>query len=300
MPVLPFDPARRAALRGASALAAAVCTPALAAINEDALHDAGAPFPQPALAGTYHGQIAPSLCLVSEKYDGVRAIWDGRSLRHRSGRAVTAPPAFLAALPAVPLDGELWLGRGRFDALSAIVRKHEPRASEWAGVRFMVFDLPEAAAGRFAERAGRIAAIAGAAGAGPVHAAPQFRVADDAALRRRLAEVVSGGGEGLVLHRADALWQPGRSEDVLKLKPQLDAEAEVVAYRPGRGKYQGFVGALDVKAPDGRRFLVGSGLNDALRHDPPAPGETITYRYRDFTSSGLPRFATYLRRHEPL
>jgi len=44
--------------------------------------------------------------------------------------------------------------------------------------------------------------------------------------------------------------------------------------------------------------VIGCGLSDALRREPPAIGTTITYRYRELTSSGLPRFATYLRRHE--
>jgi hypothetical protein len=60
------------------------------------------------------------------------------------------------------------------------------------------------------------------------------------------------------------------------------------------------VGALEVEAPDGRRFLVGSGLTNALRRDPPPVGSSVTYRYRDLTSSGLPRFAIFVRRHEAL
>jgi DNA ligase 1 len=74
----------------------------------------------PLLAGVYDGQVDPALCLVGEKYDGVRALWDGHVLRHRSGRAVAAPASFLATLPRESLDGELWLGRGRFDEVSAI------------------------------------------------------------------------------------------------------------------------------------------------------------------------------------
>ena len=87
---------------------------------------------------------------------------------------------------------------------------------------------------------------------------------------------------------------------LMKLKPHLDAEAVVIAVRPGAGKYRGAVGALEVETADGRRFAVGSGLDDALRRDPPPPGSVITYRYRELTSNGLPRFATYLRRHQPL
>ncbi|MDQ2734034.1 MAG: hypothetical protein M3Y55_03375 [Pseudomonadota bacterium] len=35
-----------------------------------------------------------------------------------------------------------------------------------------------------------------------------------------------------------------------------------------------------------------------MRRDPPPAGAVITYRYRDVTSTGLPRFATYLRRYD--
>ncbi len=261
---------------------------------------AGGDLPaEPLLATLYTGQVDPAVCLVSEKYDGVRAVWDGRLLRHRSGREVAAPRSFLAALPAEPLDGELWLGRGRFEALSAIVRTAAPRDADWARVRYMVFEQP-GGAGSFAARALRLAELAKRAGMAQLVAAPQERVADRAALQRRLESVTAAGGEGLMLHLATAPVASGRSDTLMKLKPHLDAEAVVVAVRPGTGKYRGQVGALEVENAEGRRFLVGSGLTDALRREPPPPGSVITYRYRELTSSGLPRFATYLRRHEAL
>jgi len=248
----------------------------------------------PLLATLYNDQIDPAPYLVSEKYDGVRALWDGRVLRHRSGRPVSVPPAFTGSLPSQPLDGELWLGRGRFDELSAIVRKSQPRVSQWARVRYMVFEMP-AAAGTFAERAERLRQLASdGSGLSPVEAVAQSSVIDRDMLRRRLASVVAGGGEGLMLHLASAKCASGRSGILMKLKPHLDAEAIVVGHRLGTGKY------LEVEAGDGMRFLVGSGLTDALRRQPPPRGAVITYRYRDLTPGGVPRFATFVRRYEPL
>jgi len=223
----------------------------------------------------------------------VRALWDGGVLRHRSGRVVSAPRSFIAALPAAPLDGELWLGRARFDALSARVRRAEPDEREWREVRYMVFDTPVAGV-PFAARLARLAALAPALRA-PVEVAPQWRVADRGELGRALTRTVGAGGEGLMLHVEDAPYTPGRSEALLKLKPHLDAEAVVVGHRAGTGKYRRLVGALEVESAEGRRFFVGSGLSDASRREPPAIGTTITYRYRELTSGGLPRFATYLR-----
>lgn len=295
-----FDPSIRLRRRPLVLAAAAACLPFLAgARGRAAAPVSGAAGVAPLLASVYSGQVDPALCLVSEKYDGVRALWDGRVMRHRSGREVAAPRALLASLPGEPLDGELWLGRGRFEALSGIVRTQLPRPADWAGVRYMVFEMP-GGAGTFAERAGRLGELVARSRSPQLVAAPQERVADRAELQRRLESVVGAGGEGLMLHLAAAPVVTGRSDVLMKLKPHLDAEAVVVAHRSGTGKYRDQVGALEVETPDGRRFLVGSGLSDALRRDPPARGSVITYRYRDLTSSGLPRFATYLRRHEAL
>ncbi len=245
------------------------------------------------LAGRWHEQLDPRAYWVSEKLDGVRAHWDGETLRFRSGRPIAAPPDWLAALPSVALDGELWLGRGRFETLSGIVRRERADAA-WADVRFMLFDLP-AAPGSFDVRLQRLRALVSELALPWLQAVPQFRVRDQAELQARLAEVVEGGGEGLMLHRADAHWQAGRSDAVLKLTPWLDAEARVIGHRPGRGRLQGLTGALEVESAEGRRFRIGSGLSDAQRRAPPAIGTLVTYRYRELTAAGLPRFPVFVR-----
>ena len=86
--------------------------------------------------------IDPAPYLVSEKYDGVRACWDGQALRFRSGLPIVAPQWFVRCLPTLPLDGELWLGRGRFDALAGLVRRATPDDAGWRDVHYMVFELP--------------------------------------------------------------------------------------------------------------------------------------------------------------
>jgi DNA ligase 1 len=252
------------------------------------------------LATVYDASIDPSPYLVSEKFDGVRGHWDGSVLRHRSGRPVAAPAWFTARLPpGVPLDGELWLARGRFDALSGIVRRQVPVDAEWRQVRYLVFDMPEAG-GTFAERALHVRALAAQLAWPQLVAVAQAPAGDRAALQRRLAETLAHGGEGLVLHLASATHRPGRSAALLKLKPELDAEAVVVGHRPGRGRLEGQLGALELRAPDGRRFFVGTGFDDALRREPPALGSVVTYRYRDLTPGGAPRFASFLRAHHAL
>ena len=255
--------------------------------------------PEPLLANVLGPHIDPACYLVSEKYDGVRALWDGQTLRFRSGRSVPAPAWFSARLPRQPLDGELWLGRRRFDDLSGLVRTRVPDDAGWRQLRYMVFELP-GAAGTFADRAARIAALARDTAWEQFVATPQTTVADRETLQRRLARTVAEGGEGLMLHLASAPCRSGRSDVLVKLKPHRDAEATVVSHHPGRGKYAGLLGALEVRTPEGRHFLIGTGLSDAERRAPPAIGSEVTYRYRDLTNTGLPRFASFMRVHDAL
>ena len=245
------------------------------------------------LANELGPHVDPAKYLVSEKFDGARALWDGRDLRFRSGRPVNAPAWFVAKLPAEPLDGELWLGRGQFETLSGIVRKTEAQDDEWRQIKYMIFELPNAT-GTFAERAQRIKEIVARAKWPQLVAVEQFRVADRAALKKKLNEVVRGGGEGLMLHLARAPYLTGRSDVLLKLKPLQDTEAVVIEHVPGKGKYVGIMGALRVHTPDGKVFLIGTGFTDEVRKKPPPLGTTITYTYLGLTKTGLPRFASYL------
>jgi DNA ligase 1 len=238
--------------------------------------------------------IDPTHYLVSEKYDGVRALWNGRELRFRSGDVIAAPAWFIQKLPAQPLDGELWLDRGRFEALASIVRKQTPVDDEWRDVKYMVFELPDAP-GSFAERAQQIRAVVARAQWPQLVAVAQFRVADRAALQRKLDEVIRAGGEGLMLHLADAAYVTGRSDVLLKLKPLADAEAVVIAHVPGKGKHSGRLGALRVRTPEGMEFTIGTGFSDAVREQPPPLGATVTYTFRGLTAKGTPRFASFLR-----
>ena len=256
------------------------------------------------LATVWPAQADPAPYWVSEKLDGVRALWDGQQLRFRSGRLIAAPAWFIAAWPAHALDGELWMGRQTFDRLSGAVRRSTADQAEWRQVRYMVFDWPDPTL-TFTERLARMARLLGQHDAPSHHlgawvqAVRQFRVSDGLELKQQLTQVMAAGGEGLVLHRADALWHSGRSDGVRKLKPVQDEEAQVVAHLPGQGRLQGRLGALLVQMPGGQRFALGSGLSDADREKPPPVGTWVSYRYRDRTPSGLPRFASFLRVRHP-
>jgi DNA ligase-1 len=232
--------------------------------------------------------------LVSEKYDGVRAYWDGRQLYSRSGYPINPPATITQNWPNTPLEGELWIGYGRYSEVAALINRHQTTADDWKNVRFMLFDLPHWP-GNFRQRLTRLEALISTTEADNLVTIRQHSGLDQPALERLLDVTVSRGGEGLMLHRASALYQFSRSTDLRKLKRHQDAEAVVVAHLPGKGKYTGMLGALLVELEDGRRFRLGTGFSDTERAEPPPIGSQVTFRYDGLTTHGLPRFARFLR-----
>ncbi|PFH11081.1 DNA ligase-1 [Collimonas sp. PA-H2] len=255
------------------------------------------PAPPLMLANVYHPGIALADYWVSEKLDGVRGYWDGEQLLTRGGQRINAPHWFTAGWPKVALDGELWAGRGQFNHAVSTARREAPDDAAWRRMRFMVFDLP-AYPGTFDQRLPALQSTLARLAVPWVQLVEQIKLADHAALQGLLQQTVRQGGEGLMLHRGASLYRAQRSDDLLKVKTHEDAEAKVIGHLPGKGKYQGMLGALWVETPDGLRFKLGSGFSDAQRRQPPALGCVVTYRFRGLNGSGIPRFASFMRVYE--
>lgn len=235
---------------------------------------------------------------LSEKLDGQRCFWDGgvsrgipaaevpwanterdarlkrpsiaTGLWSRYGNVIHAPDAWLEHLPAIPLDGELYLGRGRFQELRSIVGDHVAGPA-WIGVKFMVFDSPPAgivfgdrdinitnfkkklwacyhwwdAKGRadtvlsnivFADRLKFAARYLFGSRRAELHEQvrlPMNEAEAQAVINDRLEAVTSRGGEGLILKSPFSLYKCERTYDLLKVKKLQDAEGVVVGYVAG-------------------------------------------------------------------
>ena len=250
--------------------------------------------PELSLANVYQKGMPLDGYWVSEKLDGVRAYWTGERFLSRGGHEYRAPGWFTKGFPEHPLDGELWMGRGRFAELSGAVRQVVPDDDDWRRIRFMVFDLPDQKA-TFDQRLARLKALIKKVGSPYMALVDQQRASSHENLMLRLDKVVAGGGEGLMLRLGASGYRSGRSNDLLKVKRYQDAEAVVVHHLPGKGKYEGLMGSLLVELEDGRQFRIGSGFSDSERASPPKPGTTITFKYYGLTATGLPRFASFLR-----
>jgi DNA ligase 1 len=229
---------------------------------------------------------------LSEKLDGVRAYWDGKSLISRLGNRFYAPEWFVEGLPEIPLDGELWIGRKAFQRTVGIVRRQD-QTDLWKQVRYVAFDAPDVD-GAFE---GRLAAVrAHVERHGPPYLAAHEHVICTGLdhLRAELARIEALGGEGLMLRQPESRYEVGRSLTLLKVKNFRDAEARVLEQLKGAGRHKGRLGALLVELADGTRFSVGTGFSDAERETPPPVGSVITFRYQELSEGGVPRFPSFV------
>jgi DNA ligase-1 len=235
---------------------------------------------------------------ISEKLDGIRGFWNGQNLVTRGGNIIYAPTWFTQNWPDEYIDGELWSSRSEFEKISSCVRKHKPdtqkKTSCWQKIRFMMFDLPQYM-GTFSQRIKKMNNLVEVTNSNYLLAIKQEKISSITLLHQRLSKVVNMGGEGLMLHHQEAHYKTGRSNDLMKLKRHDDAEAIVIGYIAGKGKYKNKLGSLKVKMPSGLTFKIGSGFTDQQRNEPPVIGSTITFKYIGKTVRGVPKFASFLR-----
>lgn len=249
------------------------------------------------LAQIYEAQDIKNY-LVSKKFDGFRAIWKNKQLTTRNGNPINAPHWFIAELPDVWLDGELWYALGEFEFVASTVTKIVPEDAQWRRITYRVFDAPNYCE-PFATRVKHYTALLAGANIPHVKAVEQLILSNNNALVNMLNTYTAKGGEGLMLHKSDALFANGRSGNLLKLKKYMDAEATVMQHLAGKGKYERVMGSLLVSHINetGNQvvFKIGTGFSDAQRANPPKVGESVTFAYHGYTKRGIPRFASFMR-----
>ena len=235
---------------------------------------------------------------ISEKYDGLRAYWDGQRFLSRQGNLFFAPQYFTETFPKdVTLDGELYLGRKRFEETVSIVKTQNFTDERWSQLRFMVFDAPSIGDKPFESRVQFLKeTLAGHKFATVVK---QVQARDKAHVINTRDRSVKKGAEGLMLRKPESVYVGKRTKDLLKVKVWYDDEAEVVDHVPGKGRNKGRIGALACRSlKSGKEFNVGTGFSDKQRENPPAIGSLITFKYQELTKAGIPRFPVFLKEAE--
>lgn len=244
------------------------------------------------LAESWDTATDPAGWWLSEKLDGVRAWWTGTCFQSRQGNTFHAPAWFIAGLPKLILDGELWLARKAFQRTVSIVRRHDGPDS-WRDIKFRIFDVPMVS-GPFEDRIEYVCDVFSQLEHPHASVLPQMRCRGIDHLRDELDHIAFLGGEGLMLRQPGSRYEGGRSATLLKVKQFHDAEGRVIGHQPGRGRHKGRLGALLVALANGTEFAVGIGFTDAQREQAPAIGSTITFRYQELTDGGVPRFPSFV------
>lgn len=262
--------------------------------------------------------------MCSEKIDGTRAFWDGgvtkgmpasevpfantvkdgrlkeqpisTGLWSRTGKVVHAPEWWTSQLPGWCLDGELWMGYGRFQELRSEVASQD---GNWEDIKYMVFGAPNASVfdprtvtvrGDYKYKIGEswerleLAALSGICGFDREIKRINYLVENEVfnAVKQKkipwintkefietnLEAVLAKGGEGLIFRNAIMPWEACRTKNLLKYKPYFDCEVKITGYTSGRltdkgSKHLGKIGAL-ITEFQGKRLLV-SGLTDVER-----------------------------------
>lgn len=259
------------------------------------------------LAQTWDGVQNVTGWLMSEKLDGIRAYWDGEQFRSRLNNVFATPDWYRERMPkGAHLDGELWMGRGRFQETTGYVRRMD-RGEHWRNIQYQIFDAPSVKGGfeeRFAS-IGRDFTI-------PAHCTklPHLPCPDIGMLKTFLAGVEAEGGEGVMLRQPGSRYFRGRSGTLLKVKTFFDTEVVVFGTMPGKGRHVGAVGALRVRAARditlgagkksctlraGTEFEVGTGLSDVQRRIGAIPnGAIVTVRFQELSKDGIPRFPSMI------
>jgi DNA ligase-1 len=227
--------------------------------------------------------------VMSEKLDGIRAYWDGKKLLTRNGNIIYAPKWFTKDYPPFEIDGELWSRRGDFENISSIVRDKIP-SEEWKEIKHYIFEVPNAKGGLF-KRLAKVKAYE----SNTIKIIPQISIRDKNHLQQFLMNIESKKGEGVVVRDPKSLYIAKRTNKALKVKTFLDKECKIIAHNGGHGKFEGILGSITCVLDNNTTFKIGSGFTVEERKNPPSIGSIVTFKYKEFTKYGKPRFPVFLR-----
>lgn len=257
---------------------------------------------------------------VSEKLDGIRAIWDGEKFLSRNSQTGLGSKVFsyvpqfvIDSMPGgVALDGEIWLGRNKFNEMSSISNwipgkkfKQTEIDDKWRQIKYKIFDIPNSTE-PYEERMKILDKIilnsincCRINGLDCILEKVEItKVESPEHLQEIYRSLTSGGAEGVMLRAPNSPYELKRSKYLLKFKIKDDAEGIVLERLPGTGRLAGMLGSLKTElikdsVRTGIITNVGTGFNDEERtNDPSSPnfipvGSVISFSYMELTEDSV-------------
>lgn len=257
---------------------------------------------------------------VSEKLDGIRAIWDGEKFLSRNSQTGLGSKVFsyvpqfvLDSMPGgVALDGEIWLGRNKFNEMSSISNwipgkkfKQVEIDDKWRQIKYKIFDIPNSTE-PYEERMKILDKIilnsvncCRIKGLNCILEKVEItKVRSPEHLQEIYRSLTSSGAEGVMLRAPNSPYELKRSKYLLKFKIKDDAEGIVIERLPGTGRLAGMLGSLKTElikdsVRTGIITNVGTGFNDEERTNDPSSrnfipvGSVISFSYMELTEDSV-------------
>lgn len=273
---------------------------------------------------------------ASEKWDGIRALWDGEKMISRGSglgkpKVYTYIPEWFRRTlpPGIPLDGEIWIGRGLFQKTSRLSTLKPGKSysqddidSIWLGkedppVVFKVFDIPNDPR-PFEKRMKYLQTIVKdrkecwkklaypGKKSFPIQFTEQVKINSIEQLISLYKKLTTEGAEGIMLRAHGSPYETKRSKYMLKYKIKEDSECIVRGYVLGEGRLTGMLGSLRCEllkdgVPSGVFTQIGTGFTDSQRTNYNNKnskeyipiGSVVSFSYMEMTDDGVPRHPVY-------
>lgn len=244
----------------------------------------------------------PSGWIASEKIDGVRAVWNPTGFVSRVGKPFQVPADFISAKKwpkGISLDGELHVPGQSVGFVSGMVHRKAPQ--DWSALRYFVFDVI-GIPGNFLKRLERLEFLVSTLGSDKIVILKQIRINNMQEAYKLYKHTLQSGGEGLVLRDPNSTYEDKRSNAMLKWKPSPSAEAKIIGFQEGTGKYKSKLGAFIVSFED-QEFSLSGKIPDSMRlqykfnkdqitimsFEVPQIGDLVTFEFMTISEHGIPR-----------
>ena len=242
-------------------------------------------------------------CDVDPKLDGTRALayWknDRVILTSRGSREWLIPAHLNEQLEKfLPkdcvLDGEIYKHGYGFQKIASLVKRKQKETEE---LEFHVYDCPEFNGDDslpWLERKKNLVYLSSINTTNNIIFTPHY-IANNEEEVYALYEKIIEDYEGIMVRLHNALYTYGyRSSELLKLKPEEDAEYKIIGYTNGKGKFEKAVIWI-CEDEKGQSFTVTPKCTQEekeklYKNADQYIGQMLTVMFNDFTDKGLPRF----------
>lgn len=220
---------------------------------------------------------------LSEKFEGVRATWDGNQLLTRTGTPLNPPAWFTDELPThddmcgCVFDGHLWIARGQSKAAQSLIRGR--RDDIWTPVIYRVFDCISDKLAKFDRRYSTYQFIISRCNCAWLQSVPQTRCMSPDHFDRFFDDVVEQGGAGVIMRSVNALYVKNSRRPHLFQRVHEFTDPYRVVGRIGYALLCEVAGGAD-------RFELHRGID---WQSPPQIDDIVVVKHCGLTMMGLPR-----------